>query len=257
MHLRSQDLAFGITLSFEPRDLPWGVVVVLQLTQALPLAWRQRAPGTVFCLVGLAFVADQLLCVEPHAAQYAGLVAMYATLAYGSGRLWVRCAVAASAVLGTVAVVAHLWVAPGQVPALALATGPAVMIGVPLLVGSAVQQQRHRAVRLDGLVGDLTSELATLRTPSPPARGGRPAVESPGPLTEPSAVGSLTTREREVLTLLLQGRSNPEIAQALFISRNTTKTHVAHILAKLGLKDRTQVLLYAQRHGLTDVGMTV
>jgi DNA-binding NarL/FixJ family response regulator len=60
----------------------------------------------------------------------------------------------------------------------------------------------------------------------------------------------LTERETEVLRLLVQGRSNKEIAQALQIVEDTVKTHVKHILAKLGVQSRTQAVLYAIRLGL-------
>ncbi|CAM5645082.1 DNA-binding response regulator [Streptomyces spiroverticillatus] len=63
---------------------------------------------------------------------------------------------------------------------------------------------------------------------------------------------SLTEREREVLALIADGRSNREIARALVLSEKTVKTHVSNILMKLDLADRTQAALYAVRHGLTD-----
>ncbi|MDT9685466.1 response regulator transcription factor [Streptomyces sp. TRM76323] len=63
--------------------------------------------------------------------------------------------------------------------------------------------------------------------------------------------GSLTEREREVLGLIADGRSNREIARALVLSEKTVKTHVSNILMKLDLADRTQAALWAVRHGLT------
>ncbi|MEV6109407.1 response regulator transcription factor [Streptomyces sp. NPDC051940] len=63
--------------------------------------------------------------------------------------------------------------------------------------------------------------------------------------------GALTEREREVLGLIADGRSNREIARALVLSEKTVKTHVSNILMKLDLADRTQAALWAVRHGLT------
>ncbi|MFD4988245.1 response regulator [Streptomyces sp. NPDC058374] len=62
--------------------------------------------------------------------------------------------------------------------------------------------------------------------------------------------GSLTEREREVLGLIADGRSNREIARALVLSEKTVKTHVSNILMKLDLADRTQAALWAVRHGM-------
>lgn len=62
---------------------------------------------------------------------------------------------------------------------------------------------------------------------------------------------TLTDREREVLTLIADGRSNREIARALVLSEKTVKTHVSNILMKLDLADRTQAALWAVRHGIT------
>lgn len=63
-------------------------------------------------------------------------------------------------------------------------------------------------------------------------------------------VDELTKREKEVLKEIAKGRSNKEIASALFITEKTVKTHVSNILAKLDLQDRTQAALYAVRNGL-------
>ena len=61
---------------------------------------------------------------------------------------------------------------------------------------------------------------------------------------------ALTRREREVLELIARGRSNKRIAFELGISEKTVKTHVGHVLAKLGVSDRTQAALLAVREGL-------
>ncbi|WP_125610773.1 response regulator [Specibacter cremeus] len=65
-----------------------------------------------------------------------------------------------------------------------------------------------------------------------------------------AAVATLTAREHEVFTLIAQGLSNPEIASTLFVSEATVKTHVGHILAKLGARDRVQVVVIAYETGV-------
>nr|WP_155073148.1 response regulator transcription factor [Streptomyces taklimakanensis] len=62
---------------------------------------------------------------------------------------------------------------------------------------------------------------------------------------------TLTERERQVLALIADGRSNREIARRLVLSEKTVKTHVSNILMKLDLADRTQAALWAVRHGVT------
>jgi NarL family two-component system response regulator LiaR len=62
----------------------------------------------------------------------------------------------------------------------------------------------------------------------------------------------LTGREREVLRLIARGQSNKRIARELGVSEKTVKTHVSHVLSKLGLTARTQAALFAVRHGLAD-----
>ena len=69
-------------------------------------------------------------------------------------------------------------------------------------------------------------------------------------ISSPERSETLTGRENEVLRLLSQGLSNKEIAQHLALGEKTIKTHVSHILVKLGVQSRTQAALAAVRLGL-------
>jgi DNA-binding NarL/FixJ family response regulator len=72
--------------------------------------------------------------------------------------------------------------------------------------------------------------------------------------TSPAALGQLTDREREVMALVAAGRTNDEIAQQLFLSPATVKTHVSRTMSKLDARDRAQVVVMAYETGLVAPG---
>jgi DNA-binding NarL/FixJ family response regulator len=78
----------------------------------------------------------------------------------------------------------------------------------------------------------------------PPASARRP----------PPELAELTTRETEMLGYIAKGLSNAEIAREAFVSETTVKTHVAHILMKLRLRDRVQAVVYAYENGVVQPG---
>jgi len=92
---------------------------------------------------------------------------------------------------------------------------------------------------------DALARRTRLSLDEPDANAVRPAAEDP--LTR----FGLTEREREILLLLAGGRSNPQIAEALFISPKTASVHVSNILAKLGVDSRIEAAAVAHRLGVT------
>jgi DNA-binding NarL/FixJ family response regulator len=93
-----------------------------------------------------------------------------------------------------------------------------------------------QALLAPGVTRRLIAEFARLRAQ---------VLVGPGP-----ALAALTPRETEVLRLLAEGLSNPETAARLQVSEETVKTHVSRVLAKLGLRDRTQAVVAAYESGL-------
>jgi DNA-binding NarL/FixJ family response regulator len=77
--------------------------------------------------------------------------------------------------------------------------------------------------------------------------GARPGRAGPSPASLPD---DLTPREAEVLALVAEGLSNREIASTLVVSEATVKTHINHVFAKIGARDRAQAVHYAYTHGL-------
>lgn len=99
-----------------------------------------------------------------------------------------------------------------------------------------------RSQALLGMIDELETSLRALIATAPP--------EPDLPVRLTVIGGDLTPREREVLRLLADGQTNPQIANALFITPETAKTHVSSILSKLGAQSRTAAAVYAREHHL-------
>ncbi len=92
---------------------------------------------------------------------------------------------------------------------------------------------------------DITAMLLKELKKIPAAPSMQPKILNSG---DDELPGSLTEREKEILALLGQGLNNKEIADQLFISEGTVKNHVSSLMAKLGLRDRTQAAVFSVRH---------
>ncbi len=130
---------------------------------------------------------------------------------------------------------------------------PAIQAGAAgYLLKDAAPEEVDRAVRavhagegrLDPSVAAVVMAQVANAGPPPPPPAGPPDGRGR------EALDRLTPREIEVLRLLGEGLPNRALAERLFVSEKTVKTHVSSILAKLELPDRTQAALYAVRHGL-------
>ncbi|MGW9211934.1 response regulator [Embleya sp. NPDC055664] len=151
------------------------------------------------------------------------------------------------------------------------AGGPAGVPGVRVLILTMFDLDEHIYEALRGgasgfLLKDTAPEdlLAAIRVvaageallaPSVTRRliaefAGRPDPSGSGEPARPTTLPGITAREHEVLVLIAEGHTNPEIARRLHITEGTTKTHVGHLLTKLGARDRVQLVITAFRAGL-------
>jgi DNA-binding NarL/FixJ family response regulator len=111
-------------------------------------------------------------------------------------------------------------------------------------IETAIRAVHAGQTHLDPAVQERLVAAVVSRLPAP----ADPANLGPGDRKPPDG---LTIREAEVLRLLAWGLSNAEIAQRLYLSHATVKTHINRIFAKTGVRDRAQAVRYAYQHGLT------
>jgi DNA-binding NarL/FixJ family response regulator len=112
-------------------------------------------------------------------------------------------------------------------------------------IGRAVQAAAAHQALLDPIVQARLLEAVSVGVD--PARSD---VGPPAPLPAESLPDGLTPREAEVLALIAKGLSNGEIAATLFVSEATVKSHINHLFAKIGVRDRAQAVHYAYTRGL-------
>jgi DNA-binding NarL/FixJ family response regulator len=113
-------------------------------------------------------------------------------------------------------------------------------------IEAAIRDVHAGQTHLDPAVQERLVAAVISQPPSPDPAD--PAGAGSGPSQKPP--DGLTTREAEVLALLASGLSNTEIAQRLYLSHATVKTHINRIFAKTGARDRAQAVRYAYQHGL-------
>jgi DNA-binding CsgD family transcriptional regulator len=243
-------LAAALTLSSQveiwaPRLMP-GVgevtgsaplLAVTTLVMTVPLALCRTTPLAVLVVVfGAAAVQSWLTTpTEGLSTLAAMLVAAYSSSAFGGPRKSV--ASAAGIVVG--------------IALMGRATGDgafmAIVFGSAWLMGFVVSQRSGQLLQLSGDNRDLAQRLSEATALLAEAEQRR---ASGAPAPAPDDLAALTTRELDVARAIATGMSNAEIADKLVISEWTVKTHVASILRKLGLRDRTQVVVAAYESGL-------
>jgi len=116
------------------------------------------------------------------------------------------------------------------------------------IVKDAPSDEVVRAVRVVAAGDALLSPSVTRRLLT------RVTATLPRPIESRRGLDELTERERDVLVQVAQGKSNLEISEALHVSEATVKTHVSHLLEKLGLRDRVQAVVLAYESGLVSPG---
>ena len=117
------------------------------------------------------------------------------------------------------------------------------------LLKDAPAEELAAAIRIGASGGSLLAPGVTRRVIDAFVRHPPPARPAPD-----ARLALLTPRELEVLDLVARGLSNLEIARRLYVSEGTTKTHVSNVLAKLGVRDRVQAVIFAYENAVVVAG---
>lgn len=215
------------------------ILAATALAGTLPLAVRRRWPLAVLAVVLGASALQQLLATptEGLVLLVAAMLAAYSSSAYSPPR---RAAAAGGLIAVGAAFIAE---DVSDWAFIAVIVGAAWLLGIVVAQRStelshAQEDNRALAQRLADAAGQLAE--ARQRLTAGPA---------------PEELAALTARELDVVRVIATGASNAEIAEQLFISEHTVKTHVASILRKLGLRDRAQVVVAAYESRLVEPGL--
>jgi DNA-binding CsgD family transcriptional regulator len=198
-----------------------------------PVHRSKLLPGAVQVLVAAGELDEAVAAAQEltRVADEFGCPALRAMAGHAVGNVLVARGDAASA-LPKLRTAAHLW---------ATQDAPYEVARCRLLIGQAYQQ-----------LGDLDSAVSelTVARDAFAALGAGPAEQEASRLLRPAAPGGLTAREVEVLRLVASGRSNTEIARALFLSEKTVSRHLSNIFGKLDVNTRTAAAAFAFEHQL-------
>ncbi|MGL5818972.1 MAG: response regulator transcription factor [Phycicoccus sp.] len=266
--IADQETHSGIRLADPGAWASWWWAPVVWSAQVLPLVWRRRRPGSTLLAVAIGLAASQYLVPVHTLADLGVLLGFYSVGAWATRRVrwW-------SATIGVALACLALWAASRSIGA--TAPGVLIMVVAPLAIGELTRERRVSSTpgaASDDADGDRHAAARTAEPATPAAVGsdaglpgddeaaappyavaaGTGVAHRGGPAPSLAAVpgsDALSPRERDVLALVADGLSNPEIARRLHVSRETVKSHVAALLAKLDCRDRVHLAILVHRSG--------